>query len=1435
MLLNQQTYYKKFGVRHLGQLIAPHASDIQYLEFPQEAIYHYLALDGASMGPPNDDYAMRAIKHAWPVMHVTQISARHGNPRTVSLDIPTMVKDYHQSHRRTKWLRTLDMALRDKQTPIIINYAFLNKLVRYQTSVYANYYRWQNVFETAIDKTVELLQAAPHHQHYFFLQSPKVIPSLNQLGLAGQEMTQTLLKVFTDTNALTLLKLWQWLTGGESAFSKIPIESLHRINFIYQESGKWFVLNLGHLYAWKKPDTPEEKIEQKKLAIRTSDNQVTGLQLAKRLLAMQIYLMEIRTQANKVEEVVDDPQTGEVIGDDVEDLPEDQDEDSEGQVVDTTDTPTSDPKKVKAEVEAALAPVPQPQIDVDELDAQAFDDHVRVEDEQVDAKLVQLETIAQLQEAVVETRQSIDKVMAETETDDLSDRIKRVCDKLATDGAISSGEHARYTRLSQTYKTMLSPDGLTTMEQFIAVPPETLKLDEGAKMVDDPTILDKSMLQSSLNVFDSKYIEQVLARDTAGMVMSLQKAGIAVTSYKVVPHEDILGAYEEHIVKIVPVIGVPSTLRFKVPSVDPDGTFTSNGVKYRLRKQRGDLPIRKTAANRVALTSYYGKCFLTRGRNNNANYGYWLQNQLLGRLDELGDPVLADVFDPDLDAPISYSSISEKFKGFTVNGYRFNFDIEEVRKTFPANIIKAAEKAGRVVLASDGASYLSVDAESLLYLSGDNVAEARLGSLENYLGIDNMNAPTEYVSVGVFGKNIPLGVVLGMELGLQNLIQILGADYRIVPVGQRLNLTAGEYALQFSDESWIFNRANRIATLVLAGFKEYWKTLRLFSAYSFDKRGAYQNLLEANSLSVRYVREIELMYQMFVDPITKDLLVEMKEPTTFKGLLIRSAELLLTNQHPDELDPAFMRIKGYERISGAVYAELVQSLRQHNARLGKVGAQVEMSPYAVWKRVMDDPSKNQSQEINPIKNIKESEAITLAGVGGRNKRSMTKRTRGFHPNDMGTVSESTVDSSDVAINIFTPADPLFTSLRGISSRFDKSKHGPANLLSTSALLSPGSDRDDPKRVNFIAIQQEHRVACEGYHQFSVRTGYDMVVPQRTTDLFAFTAKKKGVVRQIDKRGIIVDYQDGSSQGYSLGRRFGSAAGLTIAHNVITPLKEGDVVEIGDAIVYNDGFFEPDFFNPKRVVLKNAIEVPTVLWESPGVHEDSSGITKHIAQKLTTKITKIKTVELTFDQSISHVVQVGSPVVADSVLCLIEDAVTANNRLFDEASIESLKALSGQSPRAHVQGVVERIEVYYHGDKEDMSESLAELANYSDKEFRKRAQSIGKNGYTGKVDGGFRIEGTPLAVDTVAIRFYITSDVGAGVGDKGVFGNQLKTVFGDVMDEPLRTRSGMEVHGVFGGKSVEARIVNSPFLLGPASTVLRVLAKKMVDIYRGRSK
>lgn len=361
----------------------------------------------------------------------------------------------------------------------------------------------------------------------------------------------------------------------------------------------------------------------------------------------------------------------------------------------------------------------------------------------------------------------------------------------------------------------------------------------------------------------------------------------------------------------------------------------------------------------------------------------------------------------------------------------------------------------------------------------------------------------------------------------------------------------------------------------------------------------------------------------------------------------------------------------------------------------------------------------------------------------------------------------------------------------------------------------------PKRVNFTGIQHSHGIACVGYRQAALRTGYEQVIAHRTGDLFAQTAKKPGRVVSVSPTGMIVEYEDGEQKGFELGRRFGNASGMVIPHEVITDMVAGQVFKVGEALCFNEGFFERDFLDPSQIVWKAGIPVKTVLLESTQTLEDSAAITKRVARKLTANITKVRTVVLSFDQAVHRIAKVGTNLESEDILCTIEDAVTANSSQFDDASLDTLRLLSAQTPQAKVRGVLERVEIFYHGDKEDMHLTLRNAVTESDREFAKRNRSAGKKVFTGSVDEGFRTDGDPLGLDKLAIRFYITSPVTAGVGDKGVFGNQLKTVFGEVMDEPLLTEDGEEVDAVFGAKSVDDRIVISPHAIGTTTTLMRI--------------
>ena len=348
----------------------------------------------------------------------------------------------------------------------------------------------------------------------------------------------------------------------------------------------------------------------------------------------------------------------------------------------------------------------------------------------------------------------------------------------------------------------------------------------------------------------------------------------------------------------------------------------------------------------------------------------------------------------------------------------------------------------------------------------------------------------------------------------------------------------------------------------------------------------------------------------------------------------------------------------------------------------------------------------------------------------------------------------------------------------------------------------------------------------------VRTGYEQVVPHRTGKLFCTTAKQDGKVVSLSEDGIVVEYKDGTLEKVHLGREYGKVADIRIPQDLITDLKLGSKVDAGDAIAYNSGFFEKDIHNPGKVILKMGVYIRTVFMENANTLDDSCAISEKAARLLTSPISHPRSIVVGFKDVVHKLVVPGAEVVSDSVLCYIEDEVAARAGVFDEDSISSLRLLSAHSPTSHYKGVVEKIEVYYNGDKEDMSPSLRQLAESYDKALIKKAKSINNTPMTGLTDSSYRVEGEPLALDTMVINIFITEEMPMGVGDKGVFANQLKTVVATVMSHPPVTESGQVIDAVFGARSVFNRIVTSVYKIGTTASILEKIGRRAVSIYRG---
>lgn len=1045
-------WYRRFGVRRLPNFTIPLTFGISKLALPQGAVINWFPEDTVNFGPSAEDTLIKTAERMVFIEHITEMRSDIGNPKPTPFIMGKPLRDYQRKNRaKLRLLMNPQATFANQRTIVLENFSPLLFTKRYTTSFFANYYRWVNIRHTMWKHINDLIEKQPERHQFVRMILPELLPPLPSLRLAEKRIDRTTLSKLKGWETYNLLDMFQWLgeLRAEGPMAHLKEANLSKVNMIFQSQDKWFCINLGLLDSWRAKIVDGKKTDG-----------IDPFVLQKRFLKAMMTLQEAHT----IVEIEDEAE-------------QETDEDDLHGVDNEKPKPT--PKR-RAEDLEPVALTDEEEMISDASFQEEMERHLKEDleqakkdglmDDDLEGDLDGLTMIEENAEVAEEEATTTELIVVGGERKSMDQGIVEKANELADTGMVSGAEYRRLMKLANSYKEIPNPYGKGTLADHMVIKPESLKITKPVLIPDSPTVFDKSMLQSSLLEFDKRYLEDILPKDVVNSVMSIQNAGVAVTSYEVEDVEDVLNHYEIHTIKLTPATGQSSTIRFKIPKVDSDGSYLANGVRYSLRKQRGDVPIRKVSSSRVALTSYYGKVFVERSERAVNDYPKWLCNKIRAiGLDDKDKRVTeikpSNVFDHLLNVPKLYSTLAQHFRRFKAVGIEFVLEYTKREEEFGAKAVQAAEGKGLVVIGRKGSELVVVDNYDTLYAVKARGLEP-LGKIEELLELDITNAPMEMAELRVFNKAIPLGMVLSYYLGLERVIKALKpTSFRRSPVGERMKLADGEYVVRFADENLIFHRDDKVIALLMEGFNTYAKTIKNYSVQDFNRKDVYLNVLETNKIGVRFLRELDLLRDMFVDPVTYDLLVEMKEPTQWEGLLTRAAELLVTDWAPAETDMEYMRIKGYERIAGAVYAEVVRSTRIHNARRGSSGNKLEMAPHAIWQAIQEDPSKGLVEESNPIECLRTQEAVTFGGVGGRSRRSMVKRSRVFHPNDMGVISESTVDSGDVAISTFLTADPNFTSLRGISGRYKPGVDGATKLISTAALVSPCADRDDPKRVN----------------------------------------------------------------------------------------------------------------------------------------------------------------------------------------------------------------------------------------------------------------------------------------------------------------------------------------------------------------------------------
>lgn len=1076
MMLTPEIFFKRYGVRTPGQILQPRLIPIDKLTLPRNSLLHYLPESEVELGPSPSNALLKNVTRLVFVGHETQLKSTKGNPRRLSVPLTPKITQYRNLYRRLRMLTKIEVADKEPQNLIVINYCLLPYTVRYVRSYFAQYYAWYNLYDTQIKTVVDYLGRTRRNQ-YMVLDLPRVRPSLNALRRAETAITRETLKAFSDSSGLALLDLFTWCGPNrtKSLLSQIPHADLSRVNLIVKRVSAWFVINLGKLDEYRKGSLDElgdlsgYSEEQRKSLERTLSQGVPTREMPIRLLKMVSALY--KADSLMQDDVIEDD--GEVVTDENEALLQD------------IDAQVDDPEQISQELEIISQPVTQEELDT--LDVEMQLESSIADEESVDEAIDEDGNL--VREALsVDTRDDLPSAVGSMGQSGVApeDAILKKADELAQiNGLLSAAEYRRIQQLAVAYKKIPDPyTGKGSLAEAQHVDPKTLMLDTEVSYPDMPEVFDKSMLKSTVDQMDKRYVTQVMRADILRSVMQIQRANVAVTGYDIERVVDAVSDYEIHTVQLAPVVGKPSTIRFRIPTINPNGTFVSNGVTFHLKKQRIGLPIVKISPIRVGLTTDYGtKLFVETSQRATFNYDRWLVATLRAR-GLSADGVISElrtssVANQSLDLPKLYTLFAESFVSFKVDGFFYYFDHARrfTQGGFDEERVKRVEKDGMVAIARKGQELIAIDRDNTFYRVDAEDALYVLGRAEEVFELPMEKAPVPMAELKLFSKVIPVGVVLSYLLGLDELIRLSGASTRRVPTGERLNLSSDEFAVRFLNESIIFRRDEALPALLFSGFNLYHAAVKLYTSGAFNKKDIYLPLLDAYGLGVRYIREMDNLMALFIDPISADILRWMGEPTEFAPLLLRAAQMLTTRYVPDKLDANvdfvdnLDRVRGYDRIAGSIYREIVKSVRQYNGRTASASASISMNPHSVWIDIVQDRAAAPIEQTNPIRNAKEREVMTFGGNGGRSRQSMVAQTRVYKDSDVGFVSEAGVDSGDVGIISYVPPNANFTTVYGTVKKDPDVLSKPASLLSTSALLAPCADMDDPKRVSVRPLGQ----------------------------------------------------------------------------------------------------------------------------------------------------------------------------------------------------------------------------------------------------------------------------------------------------------------------------------------------------------------------------
>lgn len=641
---------------------------------------------------------------------------------------------------------------------------------------------------------------------------------------------------------------------------------------------------------------------------------------------------------------------------------------------------------------------------------------------------------------------------------------------------LTKAQRERAEKMSKVWET-LPVNGKTIKEIVSETPNEAVDHRELTFLQDDPDIVDKSMLESSLDRFDKDYMDKMFMKDMLSNMLKFNTLGMFLKDINITDISDSLNNLLDIAVKFEDVRHKEHSFHFSIPKVDENGYIKLNGGLKVLKKQRIDMPICKISPTIVRLSSDSNKYRIIRNETSAHNFLAYI-----GRMIRKAGAKVKVEYNQfnynNIKLPYEYTELATKYGTITIDGalslclffdYEHRFDIvakfnfgDEKLKTIKIN----ERKFEGVLIGVDryrSEYYSKLDGSTVIVDAQGNVVKTTLIDILCDEMEVTMTPLSEWIDMNLLGKlYIPVIFVLAYRFGLSNMLEYTKTKYFVLNKNERMQRNWSDVVVRFKDKTLIIPRHPLINSLIFSGLNAF--DLKDVMMEDMDGKDIYYDLLRSKGKSTNFLKGIDNYFDLFMDAQTRDVLLQMKEPTDTRDLLIRAVQLLSTEDHNPTASASNYRFRSYERFNTAIYKTLSMSFA--NWRAKGLGATHKWSipDYEIMKMISEDQLLENVDTINPVNDIKYHHEFSHSGIGGRSSvDTFMVNDRQFPADGVGTMTEATVDSSKTGYAGSLSTNPIITNLRGMVITKDPDELKPTQMVSVTAVLFPFGTHDDGKR------------------------------------------------------------------------------------------------------------------------------------------------------------------------------------------------------------------------------------------------------------------------------------------------------------------------------------------------------------------------------------